>query len=122
MKNGSYTLRFNCDGYTGTGRLEVDVLTVKGGDSQYTIEGQLAEAGRNVIAALTIGLAPGVSGNSKIRGSFSCAMTGTSSEESFSLYGIGPLGLIIEIDGQWAGSIENRRGDRRQASDAATDV
>ena len=113
LKSGVYSMRFNCDGYVGFGRLCLDGQLGRGGDDCYRVEGQISESGRHLIGALTIDLAPGVSGNSRIKGLFACAMTGTRDEDSFILYGLGPLGLIVEIACQWAGTVDGRVADRR---------
>ena len=116
LKSGAYSMRFNCDGYVGFGRFWLDGQLGKGGDDRYNVEGQISESGKHLIGAVTIDLAPGVSGNSKIQGLFACAMTGTRDEDSFALYGLGPLGLIIEIVCQWAGTVDGRVSERRASN------
>ena len=122
MKDGNYSMLFACDGHSGSGNLTLDGIHAKGGDGRYRVEGQITEVGRNLIGALTIDLAPGVSGNSRIQGLFACAMTGTAAADSFTLYGTGPLGIIIEILCQWAGTIEERMADRRRSDQSVRAV
>jgi hypothetical protein len=97
---------FSCDGYRGYGDAHVERTALRGGSERYLVDGQLAGSGINLTGQLQIDLAPGVSGNTFIKGGFPCSMTGTGAEFSFRLYGVGPLGIIIGIECQWAGDLE----------------
>ncbi len=120
MKSGDYSMCFSCDGYKGFGQLTLDGLLAKGRVEGNRLEGQISEAGRKLLAAIVIDLAPGVSGHRSIAGVFTCSMNGSASNDDFFLYGVGPLGIIIEIICQWAGSIDERLAERR-ASDRGPD-
>jgi hypothetical protein len=108
MKSGAYSMVFVCDGYRGYGSAEVNAKWLKGGSDRYAIGGQIDGSGSQLSTNLRIDLTDGVSGNAFIKGGFFCAMKGQGAEFSFNLYGLGPLGIIIGIECQWAGELEPR--------------
>ena len=97
MRNGDYRLLFSADGHTSDGRLSLENGIVAGGDGSYTVYGQVAEAGRNLIGSFDVALAPGMSPNRKIPESFVVHMNGKEDDGGFTLIGAGPLGIIVEI-------------------------
>ena len=97
MKNGEYRMLFSADGHTSDGRLNVEGGFAEGGDGSYTLTGQVAEAGRQLIGTFNIALAPGMSPNKKIREAFEIHMSGREDDEGFTMIGAGPLGIIVEI-------------------------
>ncbi len=119
MKSGTYSMRLDCAGHSGLGTLVLDGIWAKGSDARYRIEGQLTHSGTHLIAALTIDLTPGIPSDFPIKQLFACSMTGSGGEDSFVLYGIGPLGLIIEIVCQWAGTVGSRGVERRQPASSS---
>jgi hypothetical protein len=108
MKNGQYSARLQCGDFQTSGPLLLNGEVARLSGPQCEVEGQIAQAGQRLVASFTIELAPGVTGNAFIGGIFACPMTGTGENDSFSLYGLGPLGLIVEITCQWSGEIEAR--------------
>jgi hypothetical protein len=108
MKSGAYSMVFSCDGYRGYGDAQVLDQALTGGSDRYEVSGHLRVHGNRLISQVQVELAPGVSGNSFIRGGFPCLMTGSEAEYSFNLYGAGPLGIIIGIECQWSGPLEER--------------
>jgi hypothetical protein len=97
MKDGDYRMLFTADGHSSDGRLILSRGFANGGDGSYTVAGQVAEAGRNLIATFEINLAPGMSPNRKIAESFEVHMQGKEDDDGFTLLGAGPLGMIVEI-------------------------
>ena len=108
MKNGEYSARVQCGDFRTTGILLLNGELATCSGPHHRIEGQIGQAGQRLVASLTVDLAPGVTGNAFVRGIFACAMTGSGETDSFNLYGLGPLGLIVEIICQWSGEIQAR--------------
>ena len=97
MKNGQYRMVFSADGHTSDGRLQLDQGFAVGGDGSYRVTGRIAEAGNNLVGVLDVDLAPGMSPNAKIDGSFNVKMHGKADAAGFTLIGAGPLGIIVEL-------------------------
>jgi hypothetical protein len=52
---------------------------------------------------MTISVPPNTLCNRFIDGAFVVAMSGQEHGDEFNLYGLGPLGLIVELAGTWIG-------------------
>ena len=110
MKNGSYRLLFSVDGHTSDGRLLFEGGFAEGGDGSYTLTGQIAEAGRQLIGTFNIALAPGMLPNTKIREAFAIHMSGKEDDHGFTMIGTGPLGIIIEITCRYEAPVAGEAG------------
>ena len=97
VKDGQYTMVFSADGHTSDGRLHFSEGRASGGDGSYRLNGQIAEAGRNLIGVIQVELAPGMSPNAKIAEAFEVRMHGKADDAGFTLIGAGPLGIIVEL-------------------------
>lgn len=104
MKNGRYDLCFSADGYNGRGHLVVDGKTVSGGDGQYRLEGSLQDGRQHITASFNVSMDPSIVRNARMPSQYSVQMSGTATDDDFTLIGIGPLGLIVEINGSYAGT------------------
>ncbi len=103
MRNGEYKMIFSADGHASDGRLHVASGFATGGDGSYTLSGQVAEAGRNLIGTFDVSLAPGMSPNREIAAEFVVHMNGREDDSGFTLIGAGPLGIIVEINCRYDG-------------------
>ncbi len=103
MKDGRYALRFSANGYQGSGHVDVDGSKLVGGDGAYRLEGSLQDGRQHVTGSFNVTLEPTAVANARVPRQFSLQMSGTASEYDFSLLGIGPLGLIVEMVGAYGG-------------------
>jgi hypothetical protein len=103
VKNGRYAVRVSADGLSEDTTLflhDARAETIGGGCE---LRGQISHAGRHLIGSMTIAVPPNMLCNRFIDGAFVVAMSGQEHGDEFSLYGLGPLGLIIELAGTWVG-------------------
>jgi hypothetical protein len=105
LKDGNYDLCFSADGYTGLGSLVLDGQRAKGSDGRYQLEGNLFDGAPHITAVFNVLMQPRLVKNTRIPTHYSLQMSGTAKDESFSLIGTGPLGLIVEISGSYAGPL-----------------
>lgn len=106
MKDGCYAMRFSADGYRGKGRFDLQDNRGEGRDDQFSIQGHLVEQGNNLTAIFNVLISPAVTGNSRLPDHYSLTMSGTSNGNSFMLIGVGPLGVIVDIDCTWIAAPE----------------
>ena len=100
MKDGRYNMSLSADGYTGKGDLSLNDNRGQGHDGKFKVELHLQGQGPKLAGIANVLMSPHVVHNSRMPEHYSLSMTGTEAENSFSLIGIGPLGLIIEISAQ----------------------
>jgi hypothetical protein len=109
MKDGHYDLCLSTDGYDGRGSLVIEGKHIEGGNDQFEFEGHLSDARQNITAVLNVLMDALVVPNSRLPRQFSLQMTGTATDDDFSLIGTGPLGLIIEIDCSYRSPLDEER-------------
>jgi hypothetical protein len=105
MKNGNYDIRLSAGSYAGNGVMEVVNDHGLGHDGVYKLEVRLQGAGSKLTSTTSINMSPEVVRNWHLPARYSLSMVGTEREEDFSLLGTGPLGLIIELNGQWTAKV-----------------
>jgi hypothetical protein len=103
MKDGGYVIVFSAGGYRGTGELVLEGNRGRGRQGRCEMELQLNGAGPKLTGVATVLMDASAIHNAMIPLRFSVALTGVEREDTFSLIGIGPLGMIVEIDGEQAG-------------------
>ncbi len=103
MKEGIYNVHLSADSYDGEALINVEGRRGEGRDGVWQIAVNFTEFGARCGANAVIDMPPDVVHNSRIPAHYAVDLNGSSDEESFSLLGIGPLGLIIELKGQWTG-------------------
>jgi len=101
MKNGQYKICLKADGYSGEGDLSLSDDHGQGHDGAYAVELELHGKGPSLNGIARIIMSPAVVHNSRMPERYSLPMSGVDHEDAFSLIGIGPLGLIVELNAQW---------------------
>jgi len=104
MKDGEYTICLKAGPYAGAGELSLNNDYGKGHDGVYAVEVQLQGQGPRLHGIANILMSSTVVHNSQMPSHYSLPMTGIDKPDGFSLMGIGPLGLIIELDAHWNGT------------------
>lgn len=106
MRDGNYALRFAADGYVGNAQFAMHDNRGQGHDGVFRLEGHLIERPATLDAIFNVMMGPEVVSNSSMPDHYSLQMTGAKRDDHFNVIGIGPLGLIIEIDGDWSSPLE----------------
>ena len=102
MNDGVYALRFSADGYEGDGTFALQRNRGHGGNGLFRVEGHLVEKQNRLTAIVNVLMQPAAVHNARLPEHYSLNMTGTSSGDAFSLIGIGPLGVIVDLDARWS--------------------
>jgi hypothetical protein len=97
MKNGCYSMQFSAGGFVESGTLSVANLEAEGHGQRFGIRGRLANTGQRLTASMTVETFPGSLRNRFIGHTFTLSMQGVDAEGQFSLCGVGPLGVIVEL-------------------------
>ncbi len=100
MKEGIYSVHLSADSYDGDALLSLEGRRGEGRDGVWQIALNFNDFGARCGANAVIDMPPDVVHNSRIPAHYSVELNGSSDEESFSLIGIGPLGLIVELKGR----------------------
>lgn len=100
MKDGHYNLSLTADGYCGIGELSLNDNRGQAQDGKFKIQLHLQGQGPKLAGIANVLMSPQVLQNSRLPEHYSLNMTGTERGDSFSLIGIGPLGLIVEISAE----------------------
>ena len=108
MRDGKYALRLSADGYVGDGQFTMRDNRGQGHDGRFKVEGHLIERPATLDAIFNVLMEPDALGNSEMPDHYSLQMTGATRDDHFNVIGVGPLGLIIEITGEWAGSSDEQ--------------
>lgn len=106
MKDGIYEFRFSADGYDGFGEMILKDNRGKGEDRYFRIEGHLMENRSSLTAVVNVLMAPATVRNARLPEHYSLNMTGTANDSEFSLIGIGPIGVIVDLKGTWRGPLD----------------
>lgn len=101
MKDGAYSLCFSAASYSGRGHMNVNRQTITGWDGAYRVTGHVTETGHKLAGNLHVNLDPKIIGNSRLEKEFVLPVTGTSDDRGFVLVGLGPLGIIIQLECGW---------------------
>ena len=107
MKDGVYELQFSADGYNGLGEMVLKDNRGKGQDEKVRIEGHLMENRSSLSAVVNVLMAPATLRNARVPAHYSLTMTGTADDGGFSLIGIGPIGIIVDLKGTWRGPLDD---------------
>ena len=97
MKDGRYAMQFSADGYVDDGVLSIERDVAVGSGRGVWLEGDVVDAGQKLTATLSVSMDPGTLKNTRVAGAFQMTMHGAIADGGFNLYGVGPLGLIVEI-------------------------
>ena len=108
MRDGNYALRISADGFVGSGVFAMRDNRGAVQDTLFNMTGHLIERRAALDAVFNVKMEPAVIGNKGMPKCFSLHMDGAANNDSFHVIGVGPLGLIIEIDGEWAGPTDRR--------------
>lgn len=109
MEDGVYRLRFAAEGIDAEGRLCIENNRATGGDGLREMRGEFTQTGPAVQASFDVRCAatrPPIGASP----TYTLRMFGTGTEQGFDLIGVGPLGLIIEITGEWSGPLGTPAG------------
>ena len=101
MNDGLYRLRFNAAGADADGSITVTNEAAVGADPYRHLSGTFIRTGTNVEATLDVTCVDGAPlpiGGAK---QYTIKLAGNSSHHHFSVIGVGPLGLIVELTGEW---------------------
>ncbi len=102
MKDGSYRINLAADGYAGQGELNLSGNRGQGHDGRYRLDIHVLSEMPTLTALVNIQMHSHTIRNARIPGHYSLEMTGNGRGDGFTLIGIGPLGLIIELNGTMA--------------------
>ncbi len=103
MRDGNYTLRISADGFFASGLFAMHDNRGAVQEALFNMTGQLIERRAALDAVFNLHVEPAVIDNLGMPKRFSLHMDGAANNDSFSVIGVGPLGLIVEIDAAWAG-------------------
>jgi len=103
MRDGNYALRISADGFVGNGRFAMHDNRGAGQDTHFRVEGHLIERRAALDAVFNLRVDPAVLDNKGVPKHFSLHLDGAANNDSFHVIGVGPLGLIVEIAGEWTG-------------------
>jgi hypothetical protein len=102
MRDGQYSICLSANGYSGRGKLELKANRGQGHDGRYRVELLLRGEGSTCAGIANVLMDPRTVHNSSMPSHYSLNMTGSSNGEAFKLIGVGPLGLIVQLDGELA--------------------
>jgi hypothetical protein len=105
MKDGHYDLCLSADGYSGRGSLLLEGRRARGSDGHYRIQGNVFDAAQHINAVFSVLMPPALIANARVPEHYSLQMTGTADDAGFTLIGVGPLGLIVEIACSYKGPL-----------------
>ena len=112
MKDGLYDFRFVALDQDSRGTVRVSGNLVDGGDPIHAVRGQLSRAGANMLASFDIQRrtppAHAVEGDPT---GYTVRMFGSGTDTEFSVIGLGPLGLIVELQGTWRSTLPEDGGE-----------
>ena len=97
MRDGVYHLNLTADGYSGNGELNLNDNRGQGHDGKFKIELHLQGGGPKLSGIANVLMSPRIVHNSRMPEHYSLTMDGNERDDTFSLIGVGPLGLIVEI-------------------------
>ncbi len=103
MKDGIYAVCLSADSYDGEALLNFKGRRGEGRDGVWRVAIDFNDFGPRCGATALIEMPPEVVHNPGIPERYSVALSGSSDDESFSLLGTGPLGLIVELTGRRTG-------------------
>jgi hypothetical protein len=106
MNSGRYAMKLNAGDCVAEGLLDLDGAMASSICPEVRIEGQISQAGKHLIGALTLEVPHCSIGNSLIGDLFAVPMIGSGTETHFTLHGLGPLGLIVELVCEWKEPLE----------------
>lgn len=109
MKNGEYKICLKADGYRGEGSLSLSDDYGSGHDGAYAVELKLQGKGPSLNGIANIRMSPSAVHNSRMPKRYSLPMSGVDRDDAFSLIGIGPLGLIVELNAHWQADLTGTR-------------
>ena len=108
MKDGLYDFHFVALETDSRGHVTVQGNLVDGGDPLHEVQGQLSRAGANMLASFDVRRrmpsAPAPEGGPS---HYTLKMFGSGTDTDFSVIGLGPLGLIVELRGTWRESLQD---------------
>ncbi len=110
MKDGIYELQFSADGYDGLGEMVLKDNRGKSQDRHLRLEGHLTESRSSLTALVNVLMTPAMVRNARLPEHYSLNMAGTANDGEFSLIGIGPIGIIVDLKGTWRGPLEAEVG------------
>ena len=100
MRDGSYRIRLAADGYAGRGTLQLERNRGRGHDGSFSVAIHVVSDAPTLTAVVDIDLTADAVGNTRMPDRYALDMTGHSVDaDTFALIGVGPLGLIIELQG-----------------------
>jgi hypothetical protein len=99
MRNGKYAIDFSAGDFDGSGWLSAEDNQVQGGDTTYRLKGEIVTASDRAEGQFNVVMEQALTLNSQMPLTFSFSAVGTTSDAEFSLIGVGPLGMIIELSG-----------------------
>jgi hypothetical protein len=107
MKDGHYDLCLSADGYSSRGLLLLEGRRARGSDGRYRIQGNVFDGARHINAVFSVLMPPALVANACMPENYSLQMTGTADDAGFTLIGVGPLGLIVEIECAYKGPLSS---------------
>lgn len=120
MKDGLYDWRFVALDKDSRGTVRVRRNLVDGGDPLHTVRGQVSRAGANMLASFEIQWrTPPVHAVEGGPTSYTIRMFGSGTDTEFSLIGLGPVGLIVELQGTWRAPLPDAGDEMDRQAEAS---
>ena len=108
MNDGLYRLRFKAVGANADGSLTVANEAAVGDDSYRHLAGTLTHSGNIVEATIDVSCRDGAPLPIGGFREYTVKFAGNASPDRFSMIGLGPLGLIVELSGEWQHELGTR--------------
>jgi hypothetical protein len=97
MKSGRYAMQFRADDLLDSGVLSIVGPEADGHGKRFSVRGNVMCAGPHLIASMTVAVAQRTDGDPSSDDTYTVSMRGVASDGHFSLRGVGPLGIVVEI-------------------------
>lgn len=117
MKDGLYDFHFVALNEDRRGHVTVKGHLVDGGDPLHVIRGQLSRAGTNLLASFDVHRRATPEHDSAETPHYTIKMFGSGTATQFTVIGVGPLGLIVEIHGTWREALPKEAGSVDRLAD-----
>lgn len=98
IADGSYRFDIRAYGYAGSGWATKKGLQLIGADGACRFWGNVSESGGHAAASVSVRIDESAAKTTTIENAFTMQMSGVIEEGGFSLLGLGPHGVIVEID------------------------
>lgn len=101
MRDGVYVSSLNVDGRSAIGLLTLVGNHGKGSDGIHQFEIQVGGSGHHLTGIINVIGDPELAAARGLPHHYSLSMIGSGNQETFNLIGLGPNGIVVEIDAAW---------------------